>query len=288
MTYSREQLAELELLPYMLQSPPPRKPVSAPAKDALTSRFVTDAVAKAAAPKVATPNTVAANVVAPKVATSKVAVEPLAIPAVAIEPLAIPATQRSDTPLIMKADWNALRAYSKDCMACGLCKARKQAVLGVGSQTPGANPWLFIGEGPGAEEDEQGEPFVGQAGKLLESMLFAMGLKRSVDVYIANVVKCRPPNNRTPSLEEAAACAPFLDRQIELIQPKLIVALGRTAVVRLLGRDSTMGDARGKQFDYKGIPWVATYHPSYLLRSPEEKRKAWDDLLLAKRVMAQT
>jgi uracil-DNA glycosylase len=122
--------------------------------------------------------------------------------------------------------WDALREAVRSCTACGLCRQRKQAVFGVGAQ---AGPWLFVGEGPGADEDELGEPFVGQAGRLLDSMLAAIGIKRGREVYIANVVKCRPPGNRTPAAEEALACAPFLDRQIELIGPRLIVALGKTA-----------------------------------------------------------
>jgi uracil-DNA glycosylase family 4 len=180
-------------------------------------------------------------------------------------------------------DWNALRAAAASCAKCGLCKARKQAVFGVGSES---GPWLFVGEGPGADEDEQGEPFVGQAGKLLDSMLAALGLERGREVYIANVVKCRPPGNRTPTLEEAAACAPFLDRQIELIAPKIIVALGKTAATRLLGAEASLASLRGRTHRYRGTPVVVTYHPAYLLRSLPEKAKAWDDLLFARRTLA--
>ena len=177
------------------------------------------------------------------------------------------------------AGWDELQALVAACSACGLCKQRKQAVFGVGARS---GPWLFVGEGPGAEEDEQGEPFVGQAGRLLDNMLAAIGCRRGEDAYIANVVKCRPPGNRTPTAEEAAACAPFLDRQIELVAPKLIVALGKSAVVRLLNTDAAVASLRGKVHDYRGVPVVVTYHPAYLLRSLPEKAKAWEDLLFAR------
>lgn len=181
---------------------------------------------------------------------------------------------------IEQLDWDGLKSESSACQACVLCKQRKQAVLGVGATDA---PWLFIGEGPGADEDQEGEPFVGQAGKLLDAMLSAAGLQRGREVYIANVVKCRPPGNRTPSTEEALACAPFLDRQIDLIKPKLIVALGKTAVTRLTGSEASMASMRGKMHEYRGIPVVATYHPSYMLRTPTEKLKSWEDLMFAKR-----
>jgi len=181
------------------------------------------------------------------------------------------------------ATWEELRIQVAECRACDLCKQRKQAVLGVGHPTA---PWLFVGEGPGADEDEVGEPFVGQAGKLLDSMLAAIGCARGREVYIANVVKCRPPGNRTPTPEEAAACAPYLDRQIELIGPKLIVALGKTAATRLLATEASLASLRGKVHSYRGIPVVVTYHPAYLLRSLPEKAKAWEDLLFARRTLA--
>ena len=192
--------------------------------------------------------------------------------------IATPATSNGEA-----LGWEALREAVAACTRCGLCKARKQAVFGVGSES---GPWLFVGEGPGADEDEQGEPFVGQAGKLLDSMLAALGLKRGRDVYIANVVKCRPPGNRTPTLEEAAACASFLDRQIELIAPKIIVALGKTAATRLLGAEASLASLRGRVHRYRGTPLVVTYHPAYLLRSLPEKAKAWEDLLHARRTLA--
>lgn len=179
-------------------------------------------------------------------------------------------------------DWPALRAAVSTCTACVLHAARKQAVLGVGDERA---DWLFIGEGPGAEEDARGEPFVGQAGRLLDNMLAAIGLRRGERVYIANVVKCRPPGNRTPEPAEAHACEPFLSRQIELIAPKLIVALGKVAANNLLQTDATLGSLRGEVHDYRGTPLIATYHPAYLLRNLTDKAKAWADLCFAVETM---
>ena len=188
---------------------------------------------------------------------------------------------------IAALDWAGLEAEAASCTACSLCKQRKQAVLGVGAKNA---PWLLIGEGPGADEDQQGEPFVGPAGKLLDAMLTAIELKRGREVYIANVVKCRPPGNRTPTAEEAQACAPLLDRQIELIQPKLMLALGKIAAVRLTQSEASVASLRGQLHGYtlqsRLIPVVATYHPAYLLRNPPDKVKAWEDLLLAKKTMS--
>ena len=181
-------------------------------------------------------------------------------------------------------DWDALEAAVRACVACGLCKQRKQAVFGVGHR---AAPWLFVGEGPGAEEDAQGEPFVGQAGRLLDGMLAAIGLARGREVYIANVVKCRPPGNRTPLPDEAAACAPFLDRQIELIRPKLIVAMGKTAALRFLDTEASLASLRGRLHRYRDTPLVVTYHPAYLLRNLPDKAKAWEDLLYARRILRE-
>jgi DNA polymerase len=155
-------------------------------------------------------------------------------------------------------------------------------VPGVGDV---AAKWLFVGEAPGAEEDAQGEPFVGQAGRLLDSMLKALGLVRGADVYIANVLKCRPPNNRTPTADEVAACRPYLDRQIALIAPGVIVALGKSAANTLLESDATIGSLRGRVHAYCNVPLVVTYHPAYLLRTLQDKAKAWDDLLLARRTL---
>ena len=204
----------------------------------------------------------------------------VAPPASAVAVVAAPSSAVSD---VASLSWPQLREAARDCRACGLCKARKQAVFGVGAEH---GPWMFVGEGPGADEDEQGEPFVGQAGKLLDAMLAAAGLARGRDAYIANVVKCRPPGNRTPTLEEAAACAPFLDRQIDLVAPKIIVALGKTAATRLLGAEpGSLGALRGKVHRYRGTPLVVTYHPAYLLRTLVDKAKAWEDLLFARRTL---
>lgn len=181
---------------------------------------------------------------------------------------------------IAQTDWEMLRATVLACTRCELSKQRTQAVFGVGNREA---QWLIIGEAPGADEDRVGEPFVGRAGKLLNNMLLAIGLKRE-EVYIANIVKCRPPDNREPAAQEALACAPYLARQIVLIKPKIILAVGRIAAQTLLKSDRPVGTLRGKRFYYEGsgIPIVVTYHPAYLLRSPQEKRKAWQDLLFAK------
>lgn len=196
---------------------------------------------------------------------------------------AAPATSGDERAAAIAAmDWPALRASVAECRACALCQQRKQAVLGVGDQSA---DWLFVGEGPGAEEDERGEPFVGQAGKLLDAMLAAIGLKRDKDVYIANAVKCRPPGNRTPAAEEMAACRPYLERQIELLQPKLIVALGRPAAQTLLQTEVKISAMRGRLCKYNDIPLIITYHPAYLLRTLSDKAKAWEDLCLARRTM---
>ena len=184
--------------------------------------------------------------------------------------------------LISELDWPGLKAMVRDCTACKLRAGCTQTVFGVGDEKA---DWLFVGEGPGADEDAQGEPFVGQAGKLLDNMLNAIKLKRGNNVYIANIVKCRPPGNRTPEPDEIATCLPYLQRQIRLIQPKIIVALGKIAATSLLGRDATLGSLRGTLHDYHGTPLLITYHPAYLLRSPMEKAKAWQDLCLAVETM---
>ncbi len=179
-------------------------------------------------------------------------------------------------------DWPELKSMVRDCTACKLRAGCTQTVFGVGDEK--AN-WLFVGEGPGADEDAQGEPFVGQAGKLLDNMLMAIKLKRGKDVYIGNIVKCRPPGNRTPEADEIATCLPYLQRQIELIQPKIIVALGKTAATALIGKDATLASLRGRLHDYHGTPLIITYHPAYLLRAPADKAKTWQDLRLAVKTM---
>jgi DNA polymerase len=185
---------------------------------------------------------------------------------------------------ILQMDWQELKTSVAACKACPLHEKRTQTVFGVGDENA---DWLFIGEGPGAEEDAKGEPFVGQAGKLLDSMLAAIGLKRGDNVYIANVVKCRPPGNRNPDPQEAQQCEPYLEQQIALIQPKLIVALGKIAVQNLLKADNTIASLRGRLHDYRGIPLIVTYHPAYLLRNLPDKAKAWADLCFARKTMRE-
>ncbi len=180
---------------------------------------------------------------------------------------------------IAALDWDAFEADVASCTACGLCRSRNRTVPGVGDRRA---EWLFVGEGPGEEEDAKGEPFVGQAGKLLDSMLAALGMGRDANVYIANVVKCRPPNNRTPEPAEAEACRPYLERQIALIRPTLIVALGKSAASLLLGTDATIASLRGRRHRYGETPLVVTYHPAYLLRNLPDKAKAWEDLVFAR------
>jgi len=179
-------------------------------------------------------------------------------------------------------DWDELAATVRECRLCGLCETRTQTVFGTGDR--GAR-LMVVGEAPGAEEDRQGEPFVGRAGMLLNAMLRAAGFERG-DVFIANVLKCRPPNNRDPSDEEAGKCLPYLRRQIELVAPAAILCVGRIAAQRLLGTDQPIGRLRGRVHDLNGVPVIATYHPAYLLRAPGEKRKSWDDLKLALGVLA--
>jgi uracil-DNA glycosylase family 4 len=193
-------------------------------------------------------------------------------------PATAPLTGDGRAAAIARMDWPQLRESILGCTACVLHKQRKQAVPGVGDENA---DWLFVGEGPGAEEDARGEPFVGQAGKLLDNMLAAIGLRRGEDVYIANVVKCRPPGNRNPEPGEAGACEPYLTRQVALIQPKLIVALGKVAAQNLLGSEATIASMRGRLHDYRGTPLIVTYHPAYLLRTLADKARAWEDLCLA-------
>lgn len=189
------------------------------------------------------------------------------------------ATGSPDEPL----DWEALRSAVAGCTRCSLCESRTQTVFGVGDTDA---DWMIIGEAPGAEEDRRGEPFVGRAGKLLDEMLRAVGQGRDV-AFIANILKCRPPNNRDPRPEESTACRQYLDRQIELVKPKIILAVGRIAAQLLLDTDAPVGRLRGTVHRLDATPLVVTYHPAYLLRSPAQKRKAWDDLCLARRIAGE-
>lgn len=170
--------------------------------------------------------------------------------------------------------WQSLQTKVATCTQCELHKSRSQTVFGVGDHQADV---LIIGEAPGQEEDAQGEPFVGRAGKLLDAMLLAIGFQRE-QVYIANILKCRPPDNRDPRPEEVVQCLGYLQAQIDLLQPKVIFALGKVAAQNLLGTDATVSAMRGKLHDYRGIPLLVSYHPAYLLRKPTEKRKSWQDL----------
>ena len=218
---------------------------------------------------------------------------PEVAPAVAKEPgrgagagaAAAPEGADARVARIERLDWDAFAADVDACTSCGLCRTRHKSVPGVGDR---AAEWLFVGEAPGAEEDARGEPFVGQAGRLLDNMLAALGMNRQRNVYIANVLKCRPPNNRTPEPGEADACRPYLERQVALLRPKLIVALGKSAASLLLGTDATIASLRGRVHRYRGVPLIVTYHPAYLLRNLPDKAKAWEDLLLARATVAET
>ncbi len=179
--------------------------------------------------------------------------------------------------------WVEIKQAVPACTACALHKSRAQTVFGVGDEDA---DWMLIGEAPGAEEDRLGEPFVGQAGKLFDNMLAAIDLKRGENVYIANVLKCRPPGNRNPEPDEVEKCTPFLKRQIALIQPKLIIAMGRFAAQTLLASDASIASLRGRVYSYEGVPLIVTYHPAYLLRSLPDKSKAWADLVFARKTMA--
>lgn len=210
-------------------------------------------------------------------------VEPIKVTAPVITKPIIPVTD------VAHMDWEQLKSVVSTCTQCDLCKSRTQTVFGVGDQKA---KWLFVGEGPGRNEDFQGLPFVGPAGKLLDNMFGAMGMKRGENAYIANIVKCRPTDenkrDRAPAAEEANACLPYLERQIALINPTVIVALGKTAALSLLKLDpaTPVSKLRGTVHCYAGLPVIVTYHPAYLLRSPADKSKAWADLCLAMQTYA--
>jgi uracil-DNA glycosylase len=214
-----------------------------------------------------------------------------AAPARPPEPLLpiAPATERDHA--IAHMDWPALRAAVAGCRACGLCESRKNTVFGVGHER---SHWMIVGEAPGENEDLQGEPFVGAAGALLDNMLRALGLTRQADaaghtpdrqVFIANTLKCRPPRNRNPDPAETARCAPYLVRQIELVQPRVLLAMGRFAAQSLLQTDEPIGRLRGRVHRWRDTPVVVTYHPAYLLRTLADKARAWEDLCLAASVV---
>jgi DNA polymerase len=183
---------------------------------------------------------------------------------------------------IARMAWPELKSAVASCAACPLCRTRTHTVFGVGDERA---EWLLVGEAPGAEEDARGEPFVGQAGRLLDNMLAAVGLRRGENVYIANVLKCRPPGNRNPEPFEVEQCSPHLVRQIALIRPKLVLALGRFAAQTLLNTEASIASLRGRLFEYQGVPLIVSYHPAYLLRNLPDKAKAWEDLCFARATM---
>ena len=242
-------------------------------------------------PRDATVDAVAAPVTAgPTAPTASTAVIEPASPAAIAVPVAARAPASDATTAAL--DWPELEQAVAACTACGLCRSRRQTVFGVGNVRA---EWMLIGEAPGAEEDARGEPFVGQAGKLLDNMLASVGLSRDGEdprrsVYIANVLKCRPPGNRNPEPAEVAQCEPFLKRQLALVQPRLVLVMGRFAAQSLLGTDASIASLRGRvhqvQIDGRQVPVVVTYHPAYLLRNLADKAKSWADLCLAKAVAA--
>lgn len=199
-------------------------------------------------------------------------------------PLPPPVVVRERTSGVAGMSWEELEQAVAACRACGLCEGRTHTVFGVGDLQP---DWLVVGEAPGENEDLQGEPFVGQAGKLLDNMLGALGVGRRGGAYIANVLKCRPPGNRNPDPSEIAQCEPFLRRQVELLRPKIILAMGRFAVNTLLQTNEPIGRLRGRVHRYQDVPVVVTYHPAYLLRNLPDKAKAWADLCLAQAVLRE-
>jgi uracil-DNA glycosylase family 4 len=220
------------------------------------------------------------------VATMPRAREATAVPAMPTAPVAT----RQRVTGVESMDWMALREAVANCTACRLCEGRRNTVFGVGNEHA---HWMIVGEAPGEQEDLQGEPFVGKAGQLLDNMLRAIGLTRENapperQVFIANTLKCRPPGNRNPQPDELAQCEPFLIRQVALVQPRIIVAMGRFAVQSLLRSSDPIGRLRGRVHRYHGVPLIVTYHPAYLLRNPVDKARAWEDLCLALDVLAGT
>lgn len=282
MTWTDRQRAMLAEMGLVVWAPPSPVSSAEPVEQAVTS-----ASAEEAAPL--PPERLAAAVLT-------------APPAPAPQQVAGPATSRPvEVPLFASTarvaaeglDWQALRETVAGCTACALCTGRTQTVFGVG---PAQAHWLVVGEAPGEQEDRQGEPFVGKSGQLLDNMLRAIQRTRhetqpdgtpvppSHQVYIANTVKCRPPGNRNPAAEELLRCEPYLIRQIELLHPRIILAMGRFAVQTLLRSTEPVGRLRGRVHTYQGVPLIVTYHPAYLLRNAQDKSKAWDDLCLARRV----
>ncbi|WP_439682677.1 Type-4 uracil-DNA glycosylase [Cupriavidus oxalaticus] len=272
----------------------PRARADAPQAEAVSEAV---AVAQPVVEPVAEPVATAAQAAAPVVEAAP-ALE-TAIPLLPVVPVVTPVSRAPAEPSLVPAGpepdsaqaereaaiaamaWPALDAAVAGCTACGLCQTRTNTVFGVGDRQA---EWMLVGEAPGENEDLQGEPFVGQAGKLLDNMLGALGLARGRNVFIANVLKCRPPGNRNPEPAEVAQCEPFLRRQIALVRPRVIVVLGRFAAQSLLRTTTPIGKLRGTVHTYEGIPVVVTYHPAYLLRTLTDKARAWEDLCLAREV----
>jgi uracil-DNA glycosylase len=280
MRWNERQVAMLQEMGIRLWMPP--APLDEPTASETASDAATEAseqLPASAPPAVARP-------------AARVTVTPGSNPA-SVEPEGATPTLRNQPAGIETMDWQALREAVAGCTACKLCCGRTQTVFGVGH--PRAH-WMIVGEAPGEQEDLQGEPFVGKSGQLLDNMLRALGLGRRANVpgadrdtmgdparqvYIANTLKCRPPGNRNPEPDELAQCEPFLVRQIQLVQPRIILAMGRFAVQSLLRSNEPIGRLRGRVHRYQGVPLVVTYHPAYLLRNLEDKARAWDDLCLA-------
>lgn len=285
----RAMLREMGIPPFWPEEPAqaesaPPAPASTATDDRPVGQF-----AQAATAVVAQVGAVAPSDAAPQSEVAPVSRPASRAPAAPSAPAAKPV----EVPLGLRPvgvdtmDWPALREAVATCQACSLCQSRTQAVFGVGHEQA---QWMIVGEAPGEQEDKQGEPFVGRAGQLLDRMLAALALTRSEadaaqQVFIANVLKCRPPANRNPQPQEVAQCEPFLTRQIELVKPKVILAMGRFAVQSLLKSSEPIGKLRGKVHEVAGVPVIVTYHPAYLLRSPADKALAWDDLCLAREVM---
>lgn len=281
----RAMLREMGIAPFWPESPPePEVPAALAEPD--SSRMARAAADPLPAPALATELPLAASL--PGQAVRPPAARAPTPPSGQLRPI-------SDVMIgprpagIEQMAWPALREAVAGCQACGLCQSRTQSVFGVGHEQA---EWMIIGEAPGEQEDRQGEPFVGRAGQLLDRMLQAVGRTRAEappaeQVFITNVLKCRPPANRNPQPQEVAQCEPYLMRQVELVRPKLIVAMGRFAAQSLLKSSEPIGRLRGRVHEVGGVPVIVTYHPAYLLRSPADKGMAWDDLCLAREVWAQ-
>ncbi|MFM2342606.1 MAG: hypothetical protein RLZZ592_2259 [Pseudomonadota bacterium] len=274
--WSERQQAMLREMGVTLWLPPQTDGVQAPAPAAMPGSAPVPAPAPVQAP-------------VPAPAPVRM-IRPVAASAAEVTPPSAPRPLAARPSGVAAMDWPALREAVAGCEACGLCRSRRHTVFGVGHEQA---QWMIVGEAPGEQEDRQGEPFVGKAGQLLDNMLRAVGLTRAEagpeqQVYIANVLKCRPPMNRNPEPQEVAQCEPYLKRQVELVAPKLILAMGRFAVQSLLQTGEPIGRLRGRVHEYHGVPVVVTYHPAYLLRTPADKSRAWEDLCLAREVLRQT